>query len=92
MDFRPRNKYLLVTPVEEKKPEIQTSGFILPNDYKVAETYKVVKLVQVPSDSSYGGAVGNLLLVSSNMIEEIKVMNTILHVVPEAAVYGVFYG
>ena len=91
MDFRPKNKYLLVDPTEEKKPEAQTSGFILPDDYKKVETHKAVRLIQASSESPYTGAIGSMLLVPSNMIEQIKVFNTTLHVVPETAVYGVFY-
>ena len=90
MDFRPKNKYLLVDPAEEKKPE-QNSGFILPDDYKKVETHKAVRLLQASSESPYTGAVGSMLLVPANMIEQVKVQNNTMYFVPETAVYGVFY-
>lgn len=91
MEFRPRNKYLLVELVEEKKPEDKTSGFILPSDFKPVETHKVVKLVSASRDSSFAPSTGNLMLVPVNMLEEIKAMGQTLYLIPESAVYGVFY-
>ena len=91
MEFRPKNKYLLVEQVEDKKPEEKTSGFILPDDYKKIETHKVVRLVSASRDSAYSSSVGNLVLVPSNLVEEIRVMGSTYYVVPETAIYGVFY-
>jgi len=91
MEFRPKNKYLLVEQVEDKKPESQTSGFILPDDYKKVETHKLVRLLSVPSGSSYHDCLGCLVVVPTNMVEEIKVHGRAYYVVPEQGVYGVFY-
>ena len=91
MEFRPKNKYLLVEQVEDKKPESQTSGFILPDDYKKVETHKLVKVLSVPSGSSYQDCKGCIAVVLANMVEEIKVQGKTYYVVPEQSVYGVFY-
>lgn len=91
MQFRPKNKYLLVEMAEEKKPEDKTSGFILPDDYKKTETHKVVKLVMASSGSAFIDAQNSFILVPINMIEEVKAFGKSYHLVPENAVYGVFY-
>ena len=91
MQFRPKNKYLLVEMAEEKKPECQTSGFILPDDYKKAETHKVVKLVMASMGSQFIDSQNAMILVPVNMIEEVKAFGRSYYLVPEAAVYGVFY-
>lgn len=91
MNFRPKNKYLLVEKVEEAKPESQTSGFILPDEYKTKETYTGVKLLAVPDASPFTQSIGKLLLIPTNMLEEIKVFGEVFYIVPETAVYGVLY-
>ena len=91
MQFRPKNKYLLVEMAEEKKPEDKTSGFILPDDYKKTETHKVVKLITASSGSTFIDAQNSFILVPVNMIEEVKAFGKSYHLVPENAVYGVFY-
>jgi hypothetical protein len=77
--------------VEEKKPEGQSSGFILPDDYKTKELHKVVRLLAASSGSPYVDSVNNLVLVPANMVEEIKAFGNVYLLVPEAAIYGVFY-
>lgn len=91
MDFYPKNKYLLVEPIEDVKPENKTSGFILPEDYKKVENYKVVKFLKASGESSYRDIGACLMVVSAQMVETINVLGKTLHVVPEAAVYGVLY-
>ena len=92
MQFRPKNKYLLVETAEEMKPEDKTSGFILPDDYKVkSDTHKVVKLVLASSGSSFIDSQSSFIVVPVNMIEEIKAFGKTYFLVPENAVYGVFH-
>lgn len=91
MDFYPKNKYLLVEPVEDVKPENKPSGFILPEDYKKAETYKVLKLIRAAGDSPYRDMGQCLLVAPSQMVETLNVLGRTLYVVPEVAVYGAFY-
>ena len=91
MQFRPKNKYLLVESAEEKKPEDKTSGFILPDDFKKVETHKVLRLLLASSGSPFIDAQGNYVLVPSNMVEEVKAFGKTYLIVPESAVYGVFY-
>ena len=91
MDFYPKNKYLLVEPVEDVKPESKTSGFILPEDYKKVENYKVVKFIRASGDSPYRDMGQCLLVVSAQMVETLNVLGKTLYVVPESGVYGAFY-
>jgi len=91
MQFYPKNKYLLVEPIEETKPENKTSGFILPEDYKKVENYKAVKLTRAAGDSPYSNLGQCVLVVSANMIETINVRWKTIYVVPEVGVYGAFY-
>jgi hypothetical protein len=90
MHFRPKNKYLLVEGTEEKKPE-QPSGFILPDDYKKTETHKVMKLLAASAGSPFIDSVNNYILVPANMVEEVTAFGKKYLLVPEAAVYGIFY-
>ena len=76
MQFLPKNKYLLVETAEEKKPEAQTSGFILPEDYKKVELHKTVKLLAAPEGSIYLNAINSMLVVPANMVEQVKVLGT----------------
>lgn len=89
MEFRPKNKYLLVQPVDETKPENKTSGFILPEDYKKVEIHKLVKILSASGDSQYFGLKNALAVIPANMMEQIKVTGEVYYVVPETAVYGV---
>lgn len=91
MEFYPKNKYLLVEPIEDAKPENKTSGFILPEDYKKVENYKAVKLIRAAGDSPYRDMGQCLLVVSAQMIETLNVLGKTLYVVPEIGVYGAFY-
>ena len=91
MEFYPKNKYLLVEPVEDPKPENKTSGFILPEDYKKVENYKIVKFLRASGDSSYRDIGACLMIVSAQLVEHINIIGKSIYVVPEAAVYGVLY-
>jgi hypothetical protein len=91
MEFYPKNKYLLVEPVEDAKPENKTSGFILPEDYKKQETHKVVRILRASPGSQYVDLCNSLAVVPVNMIETITVLDRTLTVIPETAVYGVFH-
>ena len=91
MDFFPKNKFLLVESVKDKKPEEKTSGFILPEDYKKQETHKIVRILRASPGSQYVDLCNSLAVVPVNMIETITVLDRTLTVIPETAVYGVFH-
>jgi hypothetical protein len=92
MEFYPKNKYLLVEPVEEKKAEEKSSAFLLPENYKKTETHKLMRLLKAGGGSEYStlGLRNKLILVPSQMVEEVKVMDKVMYLVPENAVCGVF--
>ncbi len=92
MEFYPKNKYLLVEPVEEQKAEEKSSAFLLPEDYKKVESHKLMRLIKASGGSEYStnGLKNKLILVPSQMVEEIKVMGKLMYLVPEHSVCGIF--
>jgi hypothetical protein len=90
MHFYPRNRYLYIEALKEEKVEDSGIRFVLPDDYKRKNgPLQCVKLLKASDGSSYVSDEGNILLVSSHVIETIEVDNQIISIVPEHAVYGV---
>ena len=90
MDFFPRNKFLHVEALEEKKVNDGIEGFVLPTGYEQKNAVlKMVKLLKAPDDSSFFAEVGKLLLVPVHMIESFEYNDLKICIVPENAVYGV---
>ncbi len=92
MQFYPKNKFILVEPYTENVTEQKNSNFLLPEDYKKVETYKLMKIVKASGGSEYSlsSLKDKLILVPSQMVEEIKVMGTTMYLVPEHCICGIF--
>lgn len=92
MEFYPKNKFLLVEPVEEKKAEEKSSAFLLPEDYKKTETHKLMRIVRACPGSEYSptSLKGKLILVPTHTVEAIKVREQTIYLVPENVVCGLF--
>jgi co-chaperonin GroES (HSP10) len=90
--FIPINRYLLVEPVTED--EESKSPILLPESpTKSLSPHSVVKLLAVSPDcEKFNGEVGHVLVVNSNMIENIKVGNDEYKVVLENHVVGLISG
>lgn len=92
MEFYPKNKFLLVEPVEEKKAEEKSSAFLLPEDYKKTETHKLMRIVRACPGSEYSpvSLKGKLILVPTHTVEVVKVREQTIFLVPENVVCGLF--
>lgn len=85
MRFLPKNKFLVVSPIVNKKPE-QNSGFILPGD-SYQEPFTLAIILEVSSDSEY--SLEQTIVFPSHMMEELAINGHKVYFVPENAVYGV---
>lgn len=68
MFLSPRNKYILVEPVETKK-KVEERAFVLPNEYEEVERYKVVKVID---DSTASYLPDSYILVPTQMLEKVE--------------------
>ena len=89
MNFEPKNRHLLVLPIEEKKTK---SNIILPQDYKApANPYIVCDILDISGDCTLGLQVGETIVVERRMLQEIKAMGETNYLVLENYVYGRLY-
>lgn len=84
MRLLPKNKFLVVSPIKNKKPE-QNSGFILPDEHNQEPFTQAVVL----EADSLEYRPDNVILFPTHMMEEVNINGTKLFFVPENAVYGV---
>lgn len=68
MFLSPRNRYILVEPVETKK-KVEERAFVLPNEHEEMERYKVVKVID---DSNALYLPDSYILVPTQMLEKIE--------------------
>jgi hypothetical protein len=69
MFLSPRNRYILVEPVETKK-KVEERAFVLPNQYEEVERYKVVKVID---DSTANYQSDSDILVPTQMLEKVEI-------------------
>ena len=87
--LQPLNRYLVVTPIEcaEDAPQQQ---ILMPPGTKIEnDSFKTVKLLAANKESCLKE--GTTLLVPSNMIEEVKLLNSRYYLVLENYVVGCFH-
>ena len=86
MHFEPKNRHILVHPVEEESKE---SKIILPDDYKVPTSpYVVCDVLGLALDCEITLKAGNRIVVERRMLQEIKAMGETTYLVLENYVYG----
>ena len=74
MHLVPVNRHLVVEHVEDNSVEENVPTILLPSDVKIKTSpYSVVKLLQAHEASTLEE--GSLLVVNSNMIDEVKFNN-----------------
>ena len=69
MFLSPRNRYILVEPIETKK-KVEERAFVLPNEYQEVERYKVVKVID---DSTASYLPDSHILVPTQMLEKVEI-------------------
>jgi len=90
MIIKPFNRYLLVTPVEQKKEEKNLS-IVLPTDYKKPENPHVMCTVNdISSKSIYYNElkVGDTIVVERRMLDKIEFGEKSSYLVLENYIYG----
>jgi len=87
MYLEPKNRHLLVLPVENK--EVTTQIIVLPDDYKKPESpYICCDVLGVSDDCSLQISIGDRIIIERRMIQEIKAMGETNYLVLENYVYG----
>ena len=88
-EFFPRNKYLLVKN-QEVQTQSETPKFILPDSYKKNDArYSAVIVVRTCPESEYFHHEDCVVVVPTNMLEEVDVGSEKFLIVPEHAVIGI---
>ena len=86
MYLEPKNRHLLVLPINEKQKE---SPIVLPDDYKRPESpYVVCDVLGMSDDCSVEIDIGDSIVVERRMICEVKAMGETNYLVLENYVYG----
>jgi hypothetical protein len=87
MYLEPKNRHLLVLPLNREEEE--KNLIILPDDYKQPkDPYITCDILGVAGDCSIDVSIGDLIVVESSMIHEIKAMGETNYLVLENYVYG----
>tara|TARA_R100001244_G_scaffold7419_1_gene9525 strand:+ start:156 stop:449 length:294 start_codon:yes stop_codon:yes gene_type:complete len=95
MKFHPRNRHLLVEPIPEE--EKQPAAVLLPENYRPnTERYVPVRVIERAPDCKidnemYPGIFveGNVVIVESSMLNEVKYNGETFHLILENYVLGV---
>jgi hypothetical protein len=86
MYLEPKNRHLLVLPLEEKEEQ---TVIVLPDSYKKPEsTYAVCDVLGIATDCTVGVDIGDRILVERRMLSEVKAMGQTNYLVLENYVYG----
>ena len=87
MYFEPKNRHLLVLPLETQEEE--KSVIVLPEDYKRPESpYVSCDVLGKATDCKVEVEVGDTIVVERRMIQEIKAASETNYLVLENYVYG----
>ena len=71
MNIFPKNKHILILPVEEEKEEAQTK-VLLPAEYQKKKDYVVAKVLSVHDSVKSEIQEGSLVVAEPNMIREVS--------------------
>jgi co-chaperonin GroES (HSP10) len=90
MHITPQNRYLSVSPVEEKQDKNELA-IVLPTDYKKPENpYVLCKVTEVSTDSKFFKKIsnGDTVVVERRMINKIEFGGKTSYLVLENYIYG----
>ena len=86
MYLEPKNRHLLVLPLES---ETEEKKFILPEDYKKPESpYVTCDILGVSGDCTIDLDIGDRVIIERRMLSEVKAMGETNYLVLENYVYG----
>lgn len=76
----PKNRYILVEPVEQDKKEEEQRAFYIPDENDKTEEYKIVRVIE---DSNDKYEPESLLLVPAHLLEKIEISGQINYLITE---------
>ena len=86
MYLEPKNRHLLVLPIEDKGQESQ---ILLPQDYKKPESpYVVCDILGKADDCTLVAEIGDRIIIERRMMCEVKALGETNYLVLENYVYG----
>jgi hypothetical protein len=86
MYLEPKNRHLLVLPLEEEEEE---SLVVLPEEYKKPKsTYVICDVLGVSTDCGIEVDIGDKIVIERRMLYEVKAMGETNYLVLENYVYG----
>lgn len=86
MYLEPKNRHLLVLPLEDKEKE---TLIVLPEDYRKPEApYVVCDVLGMATDCAIDISIGDRIVVERRMLYEVKAMGETNYLVLENYVYG----
>ena len=92
MYLRPKNRHILVQPVDSDAAVEQTTpSFVLPDTYQKKDDHVVAKVLEKADDCTLTVSIGDTILVPSNMLLDISHDKTQFQIVLENYVLGVLY-
>lgn len=92
MYLRPKNRHILVQPVDSDAAAEQTTpSFVLPDTYQKKDDHVVAKVLEKADDCTLTVSIGDTILVPSNMLLDISHDKTQFQIVLENYVLGVLY-
>jgi len=94
MYLRPKNRHILVQPVESENTPEQASpspSFVLPDTYQRKDDHVVARVLEKADDCTLTVSIGDTILVPSNMLLDISHAKEQFQVVLENYVLGVLY-
>ena len=92
MYLRPKNRHILVQPVDSDAAVEQTTpSFFLPDTYQKKDDHVVAKVLEKADDCTLTVSIGDTILVPSNMLLDISHDKTQFQIVLENYVLGVLY-
>lgn len=76
----PKNKYMLVEPVEQDKKEEEKRAFFIPDENNRTEEYKIVRVIE---DSNCRYEPESLVLVPTHLLEKIEISGQTNYLITE---------
>lgn len=76
----PKNRYLLVEPVEQDKKKEEERAFFIPTEQEEPERHKIVRVIE---DSTLTYEPESLILVPTHMLEKIEISGQTNYLITE---------
>ena len=87
MHLKAVNRHLLVEPITEETKE--ETGVLLPEECDVRDPFTCCRVISIASDCSRSALRGDVIVVLTSMLEEVKVQGNVFHLILDNHVMGV---